>query len=70
MAKNFKIGDQVQWHFANALVTGTIEKKITTPITFKGYTVHASEQDPQYLIKSNKTNRMAIHKGSALTKIK
>jgi hypothetical protein len=37
-------------------VQGTIKKKITSEIEFKGYTVHASKEEPQYLIKSNKTN--------------
>ena len=35
-------------------------------IEFKGYTVHASKEEPQYLIKSDKTDHMAMHKGSAL----
>jgi hypothetical protein len=38
-------------------------------ITFKGYTVHASKEEPQYLIKSDKTDHLAVHKGSALRKI-
>ena len=45
------------------------KKKITGPITFKGYMVHASEEEPQYLIKSDKTDHLAMHKGSALKKI-
>jgi hypothetical protein len=32
--------------------------------------VHASEDVPQYLIKSDKTDHQAMHKGSALKKIK
>ena len=38
-------------------------------ITFKGYTVQASKEKPQYLIKSDKTDHLTIHKGSASTKI-
>ena len=45
-------------------------KRITSKIKFKGYTVHASKERPQYLIKSDKTDHMAMHKGSALTKLK
>jgi len=48
---------------------GTIKKKITSEIEFKEYTVHASKEEPQYLIKSNKTEHLAMHKGSALKKI-
>lgn len=65
----FKIGDQVEWNSEVGIVQGTIKKKITTKIIFKGYTVHASKDEPQYLIKSNKTDHMAMHKGSALKKI-
>ena len=43
-------------------------KIITSEIKFKGYTVHASKEEPQYLIKSDKTDHMAMHKGSALRK--
>lgn len=65
----FKVGDQVEWNSEAGLVQGTIKKKITSEITFKGYTVHASKEEPQYLIKSNKTDHMAMHKGSALKKL-
>ena len=50
-------------------MTGTILKKVTSPITFKGYQRHASRDAPQYLIRSDKTDHIAIHKGSALKRI-
>ena len=37
-------------------------------LSYKGYTHHASEEDPQYEIKSDKTDHIAMHKGSALKK--
>lgn len=72
MAKKdtFKAGDHVRWNSEAGRVSGTITKKITSKISFKGYTVHASKDEPQYLIKSDKTDHMAMHKGSALTKIR
>ena len=66
----FKIGDYVRWNSEAGLVTGTIQKKITSEISFKGYKVHASKEDPQYLVQSDKTDHLAMHKSSALTKIK
>lgn len=69
MKQTFKVGDEVQWNSEAGLVQGTIKKKITSEITFKGYTVHASKEEPQYLIKSNKTDHLAMHKGSALKKL-
>ena len=70
MSKSFKVGDHVAWNSEAGRVRGTIKKKITSEITFKGYTVHASREEPQYLIKSDTTDHMAMHKGSALTKIR
>ncbi len=69
MNHNFKLGDHVEWNSEAGRVRGTIKKRITREITFKGYTVHASKEEPQYMIKSDKTDHMAMHKGSALKKI-
>jgi hypothetical protein len=70
MRGGFKIGDHVSWNSEAGRVSGTIRRKIGTPITFNGYTVHASKKEPQYLIESNKTDHLAMHKGSALRKIR
>jgi hypothetical protein len=35
-------------------------------VTFKGYVHHASPDEPQYEIKSDRTDHVAMHKGSAL----
>ncbi len=70
MKDDFKVGDHVEWNSEAGRVSGTIIKKVTSEITFKGYTVHASEDEPQYQIKSDKTDHEAMHKGSALKKIK
>jgi Hypervirulence associated proteins TUDOR domain len=68
--KDFQIGDHVEWNSEAGLVRGTIKKKITSAIPFKGYTVRASKEEPQYLILSDTTDHMAMHKGSALKKLK
>lgn len=65
----FKVGDHVRWNSEAGQVSGIIKKKVTSEISFKGYTVHASKSEPQYLIKSDKTDHLAMHKGSALTKV-
>ena len=67
--KRFTRGDHVSWNSEAGRVRGRITKVITTTITFKGYTVHASKDDPQYQIKSDKTDHIAMHKGSALRKL-
>ena len=70
MTQDFKAGDHVEWNSEAGRVRGTIKKRIASAITFKGYTVRASKEEPQYLIKSDKTDHMAMHKGSALKKIR
>jgi hypothetical protein len=70
MATDFKPGDHVEWNSEAGRVLETIQKKVTREIVFKGYGRHASNEEPQYIIKSDKTDHLAIHKGSALKKIK
>lgn len=66
MLKIFKRGDHVAWNSEADGVRGVILKKITSDIRFKGYVHHASQDVPQYLIQSDKTDHVAIHKGRAL----
>jgi DUF2945 family protein len=66
MASDLKRGDHVEWNSEAGRVRGTIQKKVTREIVFKGYKRHASKEEPQYLIKSDKTDHIAIHKGTAL----
>jgi Hypervirulence associated proteins TUDOR domain len=70
MTSDFRIGDHVEWNSEAGRVRGTIKKRITSQITFKRYTVHASPDEPQYLIKSDKSDHLAMHKGSALKKVR
>jgi hypothetical protein len=69
MKNEFKVGDHVEWNSEAGHVCGTIKKKVTSAIKFKTYTVRATAEEPQYLIKSDKTDHMAMHKGAALKKL-
>ncbi len=69
MSVHFKVGDHVEWNSEAGRVRGRIRKKVTSAVRFNGYTVHASKEEPQYLIKSDKTDHLAMHKGIALKKI-
>ena len=69
MSERFKVGDHVRWNSEAGHVSGRITKVHTSDFDWHGYTHHASEDDPQYEIKSDKTDHVAAHKGSALTKI-
>ena len=69
MKRRFRKGDHVSWNSEAGRVSGRVVKVITSEIQFKGYTVHASDDEPQYEIKSDKTDHIAMHKGSALTRL-
>lgn len=66
MPKIFKTGDHVSWNSEAGRVRGVILRKVTSNVRFKGYVHHASKDEPQYLIRSDKTDHVAIHKGRAM----
>jgi len=70
MKMKFKIGDHVTWNSEAGHVSGRIIKVHKKDFNYKGYTHHASADDPQYEIKSDKTDHVAAHKGAALQKIR
>ncbi len=70
MRRTYKHGDHVEWNSEAGRVRGVILKKITSNIRIKGYVHHASRDEPQYLIKSDKTDHVAIHKERALRLLK
>ncbi len=69
MARQFNIGDHVGWNSEAGQVTGRIIKIHTKDFLYKGHPRHASPSEPQYEIKSDKTDHIAAHKGSALRRI-
>ncbi|MFD3510292.1 DUF2945 domain-containing protein [Nocardia sp. NPDC058666] len=69
MAQQFAVGDHVRWNSEAGHVSGVIIDKHTHDVDFHGYTHHCSPDDPQYSIKSDKTDHIALHKGGALTKL-
>ena len=66
MTTKFKVGDRVSWNSEAGHVSGEIIKVHTKDIDYKGHTHHASRDDPQYEIKSDKSEHIAMHKGEAL----
>lgn len=67
MTARFSVGDHVTWNSEAGHVSGTITKIHTSDFTYKGHPRRASEDNPQYEIKSDRTDHVAAHKGSALT---
>ena len=70
MADKFKVGDHVSWNSEAGRVRGKIIKVHKSEVNYKGYVHHATVDDPQYEIKSDKTDHVALHKGAALRHIR
>lgn len=69
MAEDFKKGDKVEWETPQGKTVGTVVEKLTTPTEIKGHHVAASEENPEYLVESDKTGAQAAHKPDALKKV-
>jgi len=70
MSERLMVGDKVGWNSEAGRVSGTIIRVHTRNVDYKGHTHHASPEAPQYEIKSSKTDHVAMHLGSALTRLK
>ena len=64
--KDFKAGDKVSWNSSQGKVTGTVKKKLTAPINIKTHHVAASPDNPEFLVESTASGKVAAHKPAAL----
>ena len=72
MAKDgeLKKGDKVEWDSSQGKIEGEVEKRLTSPMKIKSHEVKASKENPEYLVKSDKTGAEAAHKPEELRKKK
>jgi hypothetical protein len=70
MTRTFKVGDHVSWNSEAGRVAGTIRKVHRKDLRYKGYIHHASPDEPQYEIKSDRSDHVALHKSSALKRVR
>lgn len=64
--ETFQPGDEVSWHTHGTTTHGTVEKQITADTEAAGRSVRASVDEPQYLVRSDRSGRTAVHKPDAL----
>ena len=57
------------WNSEAGRVGGRVVRVHTRDVNYHGYTHHASKDEPQYEIKSDKSDHIAMHKGSALRRL-
>lgn len=68
MTKTLKAGDKVEWNTSQGKTQGTVVKKQTTETHIKNHKVAASKDEPQYIVKSDKSGKEAAHKPDELKK--
>jgi hypothetical protein len=70
MAKQLKTGDRVAWQSSGGGSIGRVERKLTSPGKIKGHQVAASGDNPEFLVRSDKSGKVAAHKPAALRRVK
>jgi hypothetical protein len=68
VAQEFKHGDKVEWNTPQGKTRGMVKKKLTSSTEVGGQKINASEDDPRYLVESEKSGKEAAHKPDALGK--
>lgn len=68
MSESLKKGDKVSWDTSRGETHGEVVEKLTSPKKIKGNVAKASKDEPQYLVKSDKTGAEAAHKPEELKK--
>ncbi len=66
MTERFKRGDRVEWNFRGHAVTGRVRKRLIERTEVGGQIVAASEDDPRYLVRSDKSGGETARKPEAL----
>ena len=70
MAKALKTGDRVAWRSSGGGSVGRVERKLTSPGKIKGHEIAASEDNPEFVVRSERSGKVAAHKPSALRRVK
>ena len=68
MSQELSKGDKVEWNSHGGTAEGEVVRKITSDTEAAGRTVRASKDEPQYLVRSDKSGGEAVHKPDALRK--
>ena len=68
MTEELKKGTAVEWKSSQGTIEGKVVKKVTAPIDIKGHHVAASGENPEYVVRSDRTGAEAAHKPASLKK--
>ena len=68
MAADLKKGDAVSWTSSQGTIDGKVVRRITSPIDIEHHHVAASPDNPEYVVRSDRTGAEAAHKPDSLKK--
>ena len=66
MSKEFNKGDRVAWNTPQGETHGVVVRKLTRETHIEGHKVAASPENPEYLVRSEKSGKEAAHRPDAL----
>ncbi|PPG28786.1 DUF2945 domain-containing protein [Pseudoclavibacter sp. RFBG4] len=69
MTADLSRGDRVSWNTPQGRTQGEVVEKKTKDFQFDKQKFTASEDEPAYIIESEKSGARAAHKGSALRRL-
>lgn len=61
-------GDKVSWKTPQGPTYGTVKHKRVSDFEFEGQNFRPTDDDPYYIVESDKTGSKAAHKESPLTR--
>lgn len=64
------VGDRVSWNTSQGRTHGKVTERRTADFQFDGQHFTASDEEPAFIVESEKTGASAAHKGSALRVLK
>ncbi len=70
MKKSMKTGDKVAWRSSGGESVGRVERKLTSPGSIKSHKVAASGDNPEFLVRSDESGKVAAHRPAALRKVR
>ena len=63
---SISVGDKVSWNTSQGTTHGTVVEHRTKDFTHDGQKFTASQDEPKFIVKSDKTGATAAHAGKAL----
>ncbi len=65
---DIKVGDPVSWNTSQGRTHGKVVKRLTSRTKVGGTEIHATKDDPRWLVESDTTGAQAAHTAEALRK--